>query len=106
MKRITVTFAQPERQWSWEVTLPDTATVGDALEQARAGTGDARVPWDAPVGIFGVPCDRGLIPRDGDRVEIYRPLKADPKESRRERVQARRVARDRAASGPRLPPKT
>lgn len=105
MKNVTVTFAQPHRQWSWEVTLADAATVGEALEQARARAGDAGVPWDGPVGIFGVLCDRSLVPRDGDRVEIYRPLKADPKESRRERVKSRRAARDRAASGPRPPPK-
>ena len=106
MKRVTVSFALPDRQWSWPLELPETATVGEALECARALAGDVAVPWEAPTGIFGALCDRNAVPRDGDRIELYRPLKADPKESRRERVQARRAARDRAASGPRLPPKT
>lgn len=105
MKRVTVSFALPDRQWSWPLELPETATVGEALECARALAGDVAVPWEAPTGIFGALCDRNAVPRDGDRIELYRPLKADPKESRRERVKSRRAARDRAASGPRPPPK-
>ncbi len=101
MKKVAVTFALPERQWTWQVTLADAATVGDALDSARSQAGDVEVPWNGPIGIFGALCDRNAVPRDGDRIEIYRALKADPKESRRERVKARRAAQDRAASGPR-----
>ncbi len=106
MKKVAVTFALPGRQWTWEVTLADAATAGDALESARAQAGNIEVPWSGPVGIFGALCDRDTVPRDGDRIEIYRALKADPKESRRERVKARRAAQDRAASGPRPPSKS
>lgn len=101
MKRVAVTFALPQQQWTWEVTLADAATVGDVLDSARAQAGDVEVPWSGPIGIFGALCDRNAVPRDGDRIEIYRALKADPKESRRARVKARRAAQDRAASGPR-----
>jgi putative ubiquitin-RnfH superfamily antitoxin RatB of RatAB toxin-antitoxin module len=101
MKRVTVTFALPERQWSWQLTLPDAATVGEALAQARHAAGDVPVPWQGPVGIFGVLCDRSAVPAHGDRIEIYRELIADPKVSRRERVRAARQARDQAASRPR-----
>jgi putative ubiquitin-RnfH superfamily antitoxin RatB of RatAB toxin-antitoxin module len=101
MKRVVVVFALPGQQWSWSLDLPEAATVGDALEQARAAAGEVAVPWDGQVGIFGALCDRNAVPRDGDRVEIYRALKADPKESRRERVKAVKRARDRAPSGPR-----
>jgi putative ubiquitin-RnfH superfamily antitoxin RatB of RatAB toxin-antitoxin module len=101
MKRVIVVFALPQQQWSWPLELPDAATVGEALKQARAAAGDLEVPWDGQVGIFGALCDRNAVPRDGDRVEIYRALKADPKESRRERAKAVRRARDRAPSGPR-----
>src|SRR5688572_9253515 len=106
MKKVVVTFALPERQWTWEVTLADAATAGDALQGARALAGNIDVPWSGPSGIFGALCDRDTVPRDGDRIEIYRALKADPKESRRERVKARRAAQDRAASGPRPRPKS
>jgi uncharacterized protein len=97
MKRCLVVFARPARQWQWQVSLADSATVADALEQARRQAVGLDVPWDGSVGIFGALCDRNAVPRDGDRIEIYRPLKADPKESRRERVKARRQAQDQAA---------
>ncbi len=100
MKRCTVAYATPERQWLWAVTLADSATVADALEQARAQVAGPEVPWNADVGIFGELCDRAAVPRDGDRIEIYRPLKADPKESRRERVKARKAAQGRELSRP------
>ena len=92
MKSCSVIFALPERQWSWQVTLADEATVGAALEAARAMAGAQDVPWDGAVGIFGVRCDRDAVPRDGDRIEIYRPLRADPKASRRARAQDRKRA--------------
>jgi putative ubiquitin-RnfH superfamily antitoxin RatB of RatAB toxin-antitoxin module len=100
MKRCTVAYATPERQWLWVVTLPDGATVADALEQARAQAAGLEVPWNADVGVFGELCDRAAVPRDGDRIEIYRPLKADPKVSRRERAKARKAAQDREPSRP------
>ncbi len=93
-KRVTVAFARPDRQYLWPLELPDEATVGDALAAAqrlaaRAGEG-ADIPWaEANVGIFGEPCGRGDIPRDGDRVEIYRPLLSDPKERRRQQARRR-----------------
>ena len=100
MKRCTVAYATPERHWLWVVTLPDSATVADALEQARAQAAGLDVPWNADVGVFGELCDRAAVPREGDRIEIYRPLKADPKVSRRERAKARKAAQDRGLSRP------
>jgi len=101
MKNCTVAFATPERQWLWQVLLADDATVADALASARTQAADAEVPWDADVGIFGELCERSTVPRDGDRIEVYRPLRLDPKESRRERARARKAAQDREPS--RLP---
>lgn len=40
----------------------------------------------AKVGIFSKPCTLDYIPRNKDRIEIYRPLIADPKEARRNRA--------------------
>jgi putative ubiquitin-RnfH superfamily antitoxin RatB of RatAB toxin-antitoxin module len=101
MKTCTVVFALPERQWSWRVELPDDATVGAALEAARAVAGTPGVPWDGAVGIFGALCNRNVVPREGDRIEIYRSLKADPKASRRARAKDRALGPGRAAAGPR-----
>jgi putative ubiquitin-RnfH superfamily antitoxin RatB of RatAB toxin-antitoxin module len=100
VKRCTVAYALPQRQWLWELDAPDSATVGEVISRAREIAGALEIPWEGPVGIFGVLCERGFVPRDGDRIEIYRPLTADPKVSRRERAKAGRAARDRAGRPP------
>lgn len=99
MKRCTVVFAGPQRQWQWRVVLTNTNTVQEALDMARALAGAVEVPWDAPIGIFGALCERSAVPHDGDRIEIYRPLNADPKASRRERAKARKQAPGPGARG-------
>lgn len=106
MKNCTVVFAGPQRQWRWQVALADWGTVQEALEQARATAGAIEVPWDAPVGIFGVLCERSAVPQDGDRIEIYRPLNADPKASRRERARDRKRVPGPAARGPHPRPRS
>ncbi len=93
-KRCCVAYATRERQYLWEVELPLEASVQDALLAARHAAeshGEAvPVPWDAAaVGIFGEPCERSATPRDGDRIELYRPLLKDPKQARRERARRR-----------------
>jgi len=60
------------------VRLPDGATVRDAL--LAAGMSAERV------GIFGKGVTAETRLSEGDRVEIYRPLKIDPKEARRRRA--------------------
>lgn len=102
MKRCVVVFALPDRQWQWPIELPEQATVDDALRLARSQAPGLDIPWDsADVGIFGEIRDRVALVRDGDRIEIYRPLRSDPKESRRARAAARRAAADQASSRPR-----
>jgi uncharacterized protein len=92
-KRCVVAYALRDEQFLWEVDLPESATVADALAAASAIANRDDVPWhDAEVGIFGVACRRSDVPQSGDRVEIYRPLQADPRERRRERVRIERRA--------------
>ena len=77
-----------------ELLLAPGATVADAL---RASGMPARHPQfdlgSMPVGIWGAFCDRGDVLRDRDRVELYRPLRVDPKAARHQRHQAQRSAR-------------
>jgi putative ubiquitin-RnfH superfamily antitoxin RatB of RatAB toxin-antitoxin module len=72
-----------------ELRLPAGATVADAV---RASGLQARHPQAAletlPVGIWGAFCTRDAVLRDRDRVELYRPLRVDPKEARRRRQRA------------------
>ena len=61
---------------------------GATVAQAIRGSGIERqfpeVDMSAlQVGIWGRPVDRSRVLRQGDRVEIYRPLETDPREARR-----------------------
>ena len=96
MKRCLVAYATRERQYLWSVELPAEATIAAALAAARrlAERESARLDpslWEAAaVGVFGEPRTRESRVQDGDRVELYRPLRADPRARRRERVQRER----------------
>jgi putative ubiquitin-RnfH superfamily antitoxin RatB of RatAB toxin-antitoxin module len=77
-----------------ELTLPAVATIAAALAAAREQLGDRGVDWEhAATGIWGLRCDRTSVPGDGDRIEVYRALPADPRERRRQRAQLKRPAR-------------
>ena len=91
-KRCVVAYATRTRQHLWSVELPLQATIADALAAARAAADPAAaIPWDAAaVGIFGEPRARTDSCADGDRIELYRPLRRDPRQRRRERVQHER----------------
>jgi len=77
--RIEVVEALPGRAWCVGLTLEAGATVADALRAAGR-------PGATPVGIHGRRVEPGTVLADGDRVEIYRPLRAEPKEARRRRA--------------------
>jgi putative ubiquitin-RnfH superfamily antitoxin RatB of RatAB toxin-antitoxin module len=77
-----------------EVDLAGDASIAAALAQARAAASFSGLPcdidWDgAAVGVWGQRCGRAAVPLDGDRIEIYRPLPADPRERRRRRAMQR-----------------
>jgi uncharacterized protein len=91
--RCTVAYATPEQQFLWNLELPAAATVADAITAARRTANRDDIPWEtAPVGVFGEPRVRADALRDGDRVELYRPLRADPRVRRREGVRKERRA--------------
>lgn len=109
-KHCVVAYATRERQYLWSVELPAEATIAAALAAARAlaagePAGTDAPAWDtAPVGVFGEPRRRDERCAEGDRIEIYRPLRRDPRERRRERARdergrARRKPRSDANSG-------
>lgn len=89
--RVEVAWASPAAQGVVDVELPAGATVADALAAtgalARAGVAEA----DAGYAIFGQTAKTATPLRDGDRVEITRPLAADPKAIRRSRAKRRRL---------------
>ncbi len=69
--------------------LDPGATVADALRESGLQARHPGLALEAlPVGIWGAFCNRGDALRDRDRVELYRPLRVDPKEARRQRQRA------------------
>lgn len=87
---IEVVYALPDRQVVIELPLePPGLTAREAVERCGLLGQFPEVGTQTLVlGIFGAVCDGGRILRDGDRVEIYRPLKHDPRALRRERAAA------------------
>ncbi|UJF25060.1 RnfH family protein [Suttonella sp. R2A3] len=85
--QVEVAYAEPKRQKIIRII----ANEGITAEQAASRSGIVRFfpgldLTDAEYGIFSQPCEPDTVLRDGDRVEIYRPLIADPKEMRRQRA--------------------
>jgi putative ubiquitin-RnfH superfamily antitoxin RatB of RatAB toxin-antitoxin module len=86
--RIEVVLAMPERQALVSLEVTVGSTLADAIEQS--GLPDSFEGFElnaAEVGIFGRKTSMEQVLRDGDRVEIYRPLIIDPKEMRRQLAQ-------------------
>jgi putative ubiquitin-RnfH superfamily antitoxin RatB of RatAB toxin-antitoxin module len=86
---VEVVYALPERQTLLALQMPAGATVREAIEQSGVLQLHPEIDLSqAAVGIFGrrAPLDARL--REHDRVEIYRPLTADPKDARRRRARA------------------
>ena len=81
---IEIVYALPDRQVLLSLDVTDGATVADVI----AGSGLAqRFPdvdfGSLQTGVWGRPVERDRRVREGDRVELYRPLEIDPKEARR-----------------------
>ena len=84
---IEVAYATPEKQLILECVVEKGTLPRDAVKQSGIAEIFPEIdPDNCDLGIFGkaVPEDYELT--EGDRVEIYRPLIADPKEVRRQRA--------------------
>lgn len=85
--RVEVVYAMAARQELVALELEPGSTVADAIERSGLADKFAEFKLDpARVGIFSRKVSLGHVLRDGDRVEVYRPLQADPKEARRQRA--------------------
>lgn len=84
---VEVAYARPDVQVILPVQVPRGATVRDALQTSRIAERFPEIDLDkAKVGIFGKLTRMDTELRAKDRVELYRPLIADPKEVRRQRA--------------------
>lgn len=100
--RIEVVYSPAERQVDRvELDLAEGSTAAEALLASglrERHPGFEREPLR--VGVWGRLCEPGAVLREGDRVELYRALKVDPKEARRRRHAAEGVRK----RGPRPSP--
>ncbi len=85
--RVEVAYALPHEQVILPLELPAGSTLMQAIEQSGILKRFPDIDLSRQkVGIFGKLKKPDQVLRDGDRVEIYRPLIADPKEVRKQRA--------------------
>ena len=86
---VEVTYALPHRHELVKLVLPDGATAGQAIQASGLLEKYPDIEIDArnKVGVFGKLAKADQLLRDRDRVEIYRPLIADPKAVRKQRAE-------------------
>jgi putative ubiquitin-RnfH superfamily antitoxin RatB of RatAB toxin-antitoxin module len=89
---VEVVYALPEKQVLRALEVPAGTTLEDAIKRSGIENefGDIQVD-PTRLGIFGIKARPETVLRDGDRVEIYRPLIADPKEARRSRAEQQKT---------------
>ena len=89
---IEVVYALPDEQILLKQSVPIGTTVAEAIQ--ASGVLDKHPEIDLAnnkLGIFGKLTKADAVVRDKDRIEIYRPLIADPKEVRRKRAEEGKV---------------
>jgi putative ubiquitin-RnfH superfamily antitoxin RatB of RatAB toxin-antitoxin module len=85
--KIEVAYAGPEGQWLVALDVAEgTSALEAVLRSGIPGRLPGFDPTSARLGVFARPVGHDSRLREGDRVEIYRPLLADPKSARRSRA--------------------
>lgn len=84
---IEVAYATPTRQVILECRIDPGVSVRDALRLSGIDRHFPEIDLEnCDLGVFGKVIAADYELQDGDRIEIYRPLIADPKEIRRQRA--------------------
>lgn len=85
---IEVCFAMPERQRVCSTEVPAGTTLHEAIKASGILALEPEIDLSVcQVGVFGKLKTLDTVLRAHDRIEIYRPLIADPKTSRRRRAE-------------------
>ena len=85
--RVEVVYALPDKQEILVLRLPAGSTVREAIDRSGILQKYPEIdPEKNKLGIFAKLTKPEAVLRDRDRVEIYRPLIADPKEVRKQRA--------------------
>ncbi len=82
--KIEVAFALPDRQWLKSLTVTASKTAREIISESGLRASIPDFDFDnCLVGIWGREVEWSTLLRDGDRLEVYRPLELDPREARR-----------------------
>lgn len=96
--RVEVAYARPDRQWLLVLDVQEGATAHDALLASGLLAECPELQIGEPVlGVWSRKVAPGVVLEAGDRLEVYRPLVADPKTARRHRAARQRNNRRGAA---------
>ena len=97
MLNVTVVYALPQELFQEALELCPGSRVRDALAQSGVLEAFPEIDVESvPLGIFSRRVELDTPLTEGDRVEIYRPLKLSPTDARRLRAERRRVSRLKA----------
>lgn len=84
---IEIAYALPEKQMLLSLIIPKQSTAHEAIIASEILKQCPELMHASlTIGIFGKKCALDAPLRQGDRIEIYRPLIHDPKQARRQRA--------------------
>lgn len=90
--KIEVVYALPNEQTLLKLDVPQTSTIADAMRLSGLLEKYPEIDLEkGKFGLFGKLSKTDTVLREKDRIEIYRPLIADPKEVRRKRAEEGKV---------------
>lgn len=85
--QVYLCYATAQREFIREMKVEAGTTIGQAIEASGVLAEFPEINLQAqPVGIYAKKKTLDTVLRERDRIEIYRPLVADPKDSRRRRA--------------------
>lgn len=86
--RVEVAYARPDKQVIIPIDVPNGTQALDAIQQSGVLQQFPEIDLNnTKIGIFSKIVKPDTVLQERDRVEIYRPLLADPKDSRRARAE-------------------
>ncbi len=92
---VTVVYALPDALHVLQVEVAPGATLKEAIEASGLLSLEPELRGGAlDVGVWNRVARLDAVVREGDRIEVYRPLTVDPKEARRIRADVRRRRRE------------
>jgi len=80
---VSVAYAERDRQTVIDLVVPPGTTAAEAVARSGIRSRHPGIAAGAPLGVWGRIVLPTAVLEDGDRVELYRGLPADPKEQRR-----------------------